>query len=444
LRIAILGLGRSGLSAARAALARGDSAVVFDEKPAEALDKPGMLDAARRDGIRVEMAYRPTGDWFEIDGYSPDLVVLNPAVPGTHPGIVYAVERGIAVIGEIEYAYRISKAPIVAITGTNGKSTTTVMAYQALRGSGIDALLCGNIYGSGFPEATLTEAASTATHDQILVAEVSSYQLESVNSFRPKVAVITRIAPDHLDRHKSMEEYVAAKNKIFEYQTSDDFAVAHQPLGSGRRFTIGRDVRVDDEMLHVLDRQFERRSFPFREEHNYINGGVALLIVACIRAVRGLGLTIPDEAVEAIRGFKGLAHRMESLGERGGVEVINNSMSTNPDAVISSTSDFRQRVHLLVGGRNKNLDFRSVADFVAAAGHEVYLFGSDSQNLLEIFGQNASTYRTMQEAFKAATDSAKAGEVIMLAPGCASNDQFRDFVQRGDVFKAIAKEWLST
>jgi UDP-N-acetylmuramoylalanine--D-glutamate ligase len=135
---------------------------------------------------------------------------------------------------------------------------------------------------------------------------------------------------------------------------------------------------------------------------------------------------------------------MESLGSRGGVEVINNSMSTNPDAVVSSTSGFHQRVHMLVGGRNKNLDFRPVSDFVNATEHRVYLFGSDSQNLLEIFGESAKSYRTMQEAFKAATDSAKAGEVIMLAPGCASNDQFRDFVQRGDVFKAIAKEWLST
>jgi len=505
LRIAVFGLGRSGLAIGRGAIARGAKPHIFDQKPYASLAKPEAYDEARREGIEVTL---------EWDGVLPegfDLLVANPAVAKDHPTLKLAVENRIEVISEVEFAYRISRAPIVAITGTNGKSTTTVMTYLCLRACGEDPVLCGNIFGSGYPEVPLTEAAANATKDQILVAEISSFQLEWVRQFRPVAAGITNIWPDHLDRYPGgFKEYSATKQRIFDAQTSDDFAIvkandpevkppgqsglAYRPR-SARRGAVeesaksfptvltfgatGEHARVEEMDLVILDQTVKLADLPFDEPHNYVNATMAaLLAYGALRAIAKADpeshaadllheaertsrktrdsrrtvyqrapagpepLALPPAIIEGLKAFHGVAHRMEKVGTREGVRVINNSMCTNPDAVIKSAMAVKDPTHLLIGGVNKGLDFGPLRHYLANHRHHAYLFGTDAAILNKMLGETYPIFRTLEEAFHAATEVAKAGEVIMLAPGCASTDQFKDFRDRGDVFRNVAKEWL--
>jgi UDP-N-acetylmuramoylalanine--D-glutamate ligase len=534
-RIAIFGLGRSGLAIGRAAQALGAFPHVVDEKPLAELPKRDAYDQAVALGIPVTLAW----DGSFVEGAArPDMLVANPAIPKNHPKLLHAVAAGIEVISEVEFASRISQAPIVAITGTNGKSTTTVMTYLALRACGIDAVLCGNIFGSGYPEVPMTEAALESTPDQVLVAEVSSFQLEWVADFEPIAAGITNIWPDHLDRYLSFEDYAQTKHRIFACQDEDDFAVvkANDPMvvppgGADTRYrsrrtrrssgtsgspvrpmadsamdsgenspgqaapdahgraahatvltfgATGEHARVEEMDLVILNERVRLDSLPFSEPHNYVNAGMAALLaygalknIASKRpdsvpgdlireaeareaARRKAGksvydlrtpepplMALPPAIVDGLRQFKGLAHRMEEVGAREGVRVVNNSMCTNPDAVIKSAMALRDPAHLLIGGVNKGLDFGPLRHYLANQRHRAYLFGTDAADLNAMLGGNHPVFRTLEEAFAAATEGAVSGEVIMLAPGCASTDQFRDFRERGDVFRHIAKEWLS-
>jgi UDP-N-acetylmuramoylalanine--D-glutamate ligase len=456
-RVAILGLGRSGLAVGQACVRLGATAVVFDEKAVEEMAKPELVQEAFGSGVAVVTGYRPQGPWFDLpddalgsaspEVRAPDIVVTNPAVPKWHPGLRQAAKRGIEVISEVEFAYRISRGPIVAITGTNGKSTTTVMTTLCLRACGVDAVLCGNIFGSGYEEVPLTEAALNSRENQVLVAEVSSFQLEWVSAFAPAVAGITNVRPDHLDRYYDFDEYMGTKLRIFEGQLPGQWQVV--PDGDGwilrtkdRSQALGRSG-WSDAGLEVLGEWVPLDSLPFAEPHNLSNACMASLLAAGGMVTVGLE---PDakRLVEGLRSFRGIAHRMERLGERGGVAVINNSMCTNPTAVVSSSQAVPGRQHLLIGGANKGLDLHPLVEYLAGGPHRAYLFGAEAQNLHKILGANHLSFSTMQEAFQAATASAVPGETIMLAPGLLSTDQFRDFRHRGDVFKAIAMEWLAS
>jgi UDP-N-acetylmuramoylalanine--D-glutamate ligase len=499
-RIAVFGLGRSGLAIAKAAQSLGAEPVVYDERAEEAISKRDVLDEAR--ALSVPLAF----GWDGRFAVRPDLLVVNPAVAKTHPVLKSALDEGIEVVSEVEYAFRIARAPIVAITGTNGKSTTTVMTYLALKACGIDVRLCGNIFGSGYPEQTLTEAALEVGPGGLLVAEISSFQLEWVVDFRPAVAGITNIWPDHLDRYESFAEYAATKQRIFARQGVGDFAVVKandptvvapgaRPAGSRHRRpatatpselptvltfgATGEHARVEERDLFVLDARIPLADLPFGEPHNLQNASMAALLayagvrvlaerqpeshaaelvrdaegdserrrasrrnVYSGRETEAAPAALPPAIVEGLRSFRGLAHRMEPVGERDGIRVINNSMCTNPDAVMKSTMALRDPAHLLIGGVNKDLDFGPLRNYLANARHRAYLFGSDAAGLNAMLGGGHPTFATLDEAFGAASAAARAGEVIMLAPGCASTDQFRDFRHRGDVFRNIAKEWL--
>jgi UDP-N-acetylmuramoylalanine--D-glutamate ligase len=332
----------------------------------------------------------------------------------------------------------------VAITGTNGKSTTTVMTYLCLRSCGVDAVLCGNIFGSGYPEMPLTEAALDSTPAQILVAEVSSFQLEWVNTFRPAVAAITNITPDHLDRYESFDEYAATKMRIYASQTPQEWAVAAMPINvEAHEAQLANNSRDLEDRIEVFGEKLYKSELHIQEEHNFTNARMAAMIATLALKYKGVIAEI-DCVFDGLRSFTGLEHRMERLGDRQGVEVINNSMCTNPAAVVNSAKGVSGVGHLLIGGVNKELDFAPLRQYLRESHHRAYIFGSDSHDLSKMLGENFPTYRTMQEAFKAATEQAKPGDTIMLAPGCASTDQFRDFRHRGDVFKAIAMEWLQS
>jgi UDP-N-acetylmuramoylalanine--D-glutamate ligase len=467
--LAVLGLGRSGLSVASAAKSRGIPVRIYDEAPAAALPKPEMLSEAQKLDVPISL------HWNRVLDPLPKTLVINPAVPKDHPIVLQARANGVEVIGEIEFAYRISQAPIVAITGTNGKSTTTVMTTLALQACGVPAVLCGNIFGSGYDEVSLTDAAAHSHPEQILVAEVSSFQLDSTIDFRPIVSGITNIWPDHLDRYASFAEYSDSKHRIFANQGAGDFVVvrANDPVvtppgktrggyvARGRRRSLiesqqsdlpevltfgatGENARVEERDLIVLDRRVPLEDLPFSEPHNYQNAAMASLLAyaALLRTNRAKHGELPECVVQGLKNFRGLAHRMELLGVKSGIRVINNSMCTNPDAVIKSVQAVKDRTHILMGGVNKNLDFAPLRHYLANHRHRAYLFGRDAAELAKMVGGEYQLFPNMQEAFLAATESAKMNEVIMLAPGCASSDSFRDFRDRGNVFRTLAKEWL--
>lgn len=504
-RIAVFGLGRSGLAIGKAAIELGAQPRVFDQKPLNALAKREAYDEAVAAGIEVTLGWNGEFNSSEID-----IIVTNPAIDRRHAALQKAVLDGIEVISEVEFAFRISKAPIVAISGTNGKSTTTVMTYLCLQACGEKPVLCGNIFGSGFDEMTLTDAALASSPEQTLVAEISSFQLEWVSRFKPVSAGITNIWPDHLDRYSGFDEYAATKMRLFQAMDADDYVVirANDPvvvppggMGAGYRprrlrstgadaarsskptvltfGATGEHARVEELELRILNQKVRLDDLPFSEPHNYSNACMAALLAYGALKTRAASdphsnaahllkaaetdelcrlksgrtvydapvpkgpiLALPMPILDGLKAFQGLAHRMEALGERAGVRVINNSMCTNPDAVIKSATSLRDPAHLLIGGVNKGLDFKPLRHYLANHRHRAYLFGRDGPKLNEMLGAGYPIFDTMKEAFEAATRNAVRGEVIMLAPGCASTDQFRDFRDRGDVFKAMAKEWL--
>ncbi|MBC8065018.1 MAG: UDP-N-acetylmuramoyl-L-alanine--D-glutamate ligase [Chlorobia bacterium] len=545
MHVNVFGLGRSGLAIAKAAVALGGSATIYDQSSPAKLAKPEILEDARALGAEVLMDWDgvlpPCGPLEGVGsvGYFPNppqekddadpfgefgdtpkppqggllpWLVVNPAVDMRSPILKAAQDQGYEILSEIEFAYRISKAPIIAITGTNGKSTTTVMTYLCLKQCGIDAVLCGNILGSGYPEVPLTEAALNSHPEQILVAEISSFQLEWVKHFRPLSAGITNIWPDHLDRYDSFEQYAATKQRIFSAQTAGDFAIVKAndpvvrapgvtdslprtrrtptsqpppPLGKGERELIvltfgatGEHARVDERFLTVLDKQIKLDELHFTEHHNHANASMAALIAyGALKGSAGSNPKakqiieqakleadqkraaktnaynqrlqeankpehiLPSCILEGLKEFRGIAHRMEFVGEKGGVRVINNSMCTNPDAVLKSATSLKGPNHVLVGGRNKGLDFRPLKHYFSNRMHHAYVYGEARNKLSEQIGTDL-VYEKMEDAARAALDAARSGEVVMLAPGCASTDQYRDFRDRGDVFKQLAKEWL--
>ncbi len=532
-RVAILGLGRSGLAVARAALSLGAFPTVYDRSTRESILKPEVLEEAEKSGLPLMLGWRgifiaalpdPDGpDTHDRDGRATvDLLVANPAVDSRSPVLQQAKANGVEVISEVEFAFRIAKAPIIAITGTNGKTTTTVMTWLILRACGEEPILCGNIFGSGYPEVTLTEAALAARADQVLVAEISSFQLEWVEKFKPVSAGITNIVPDHQDRYDSFEEYARTKMRIFDAQTAEDYAVvrAYDPIARApgqvaslshlrprnrprraaqdpdrdsptthdrdSRATVltfgaaGEQAEITEEHIRIFDKTIPLETLPFTEPHNYTNAAMAALLaygylkwraerdpasnaakvidkaeeqatkkreakksVYHARQSGQVPPACPDEIVDGLRHFEGVAHRMERLGKKNSVEVINNSMCTNPDAVLKSAlavDDLGK--HILIGGVNKDLDFAPLKGFFSNPRAKAYIYGRDRDQIQRMLGETHPKFETMGEAFAAATQEAKSGETIMLSPGCASSDQFQDFRDRGDVFRKIAKEWL--
>ena len=431
-RVLVVGLGKSGVASALFLKARGARVTVSDTKSPDQLrdEIPILLDH----GITVE-----TGGHGERTFRGQDLIVVSPGVPVDAPPLVQARTAGEPVIGEIELAAQNLTGPIVAITGSNGKTTTTTLAGEILAAGGLPVAVGGNI---GTPAISLVEGASRET---VIVLEVSSFQLETIQTFRPKVAVILNITPDHLDRHRTFRTYVDAKARIFENQQPDDFAVLNEDDPTCRTlrdrtraevFWFSRKQEVQNGAW-VRDGSGQSEvmlvsEIPLKGAHNVEN----VLAGVCAGALMGCE---PAKIRKAIQEFKAVEHRLEYVATIKGVEYFNDSKATNVDATIKALESFPKNIHLILGGKDKGSDYTVLNDLLRERVKRVYTIGAAAEKIeSQIKGAAEIVHaETLDNAIRRAAAVAQSGDVVLLAPACASFDQFQSYNHRGRVFKEV-------
>ena len=406
-RVLVVGLARSGTAAVSVLRARGVEVRGYDADPAVAGE---ALDADLR-----------LGPWEDeiLDGVG--LLVKSPGVPSSSEPIVAARARSVPVMSEIELGARLLPNPLLGVTGTNGKTTTTALLGVILEAAGWPVEVAGNI---GRPLTALVDAVDP---DAWIVCELSSFQLEDVETLRPRVAVLTNLEPDHLDRHGSFEAYAAAKLRAFAHQGPDDVAVV--PRGFGPVPGEARRVEFsDDDPLPAEPR--------LRGAHNRENAAAAAA------AARAIG--VPDAAIaEALGAFPGVEHRIEEVGTVAGVLYVNDSKATNAAAALRALASFpRRRKHLILGGRGKAEPYDALAA-ACAPGDRAYLIGEAAGDLAAAFEAAHVPYvveGTLVAALAAASHAGSPGDVVLLTPACASYDQFRSFEQRGEEFRRLVQK----
>jgi UDP-N-acetylmuramoylalanine--D-glutamate ligase len=437
-RVLVVGLGKSGVASALFLESRGARVTVSDSKSESQLREeiPALLDR----GIVVE-----TGKHGERTFRDQDLIVVSPGVPFETLPLQNARKLNIPVIGEVELAAQSLTGSIVAITGSNGKTTTTTLAGEIIASGGGKVLVGGNI---GTPAISFADQSSPETW---VVLEISSFQLETIETFRPKIAAILNVTPDHLDRHGSMENYRAAKARIFENQTSEDFAVLNLDndvtvkLGSGLKAQLfwfsrtkevergafvrgGKIVFKDSKAVDVMPVS----EISLKGTHNLEN----VLAAVCIGMLAGVE---PEKIRRAVNQFKAVEHRLEFVTEIDGVQYFNDSKATNVDATIKALESFPKNIHLILGGKDKGSDYTLLNPLLAERVKQVYTIGAAAQKIEQQIGSTVPivSASTLENAVRKAVQVATAGDIVLLAPGCASFDQFDSYEHRGRVFKEI-------
>ena len=451
--VAVLGLGKSGVALARELAGRGARLLLSDSRAAQ--DLLAVLEELRELPVEVEAG----GHTERV--LEADLVILSPGVSVHHPLVRRALEQGLPVMGEVEIAWRLSQAPFVAVTGTNGKSTTATLIHRML---GERSILAGNI---GNP---LVAEVSGAPAGGYVVAEISSFQLETVHAFRPRVAVLTNITPDHLDRHPDLDEYFAAKARLFALQGPGDAAVisADDPeadrmarllqegalpawlpgfpvpdrkaspdlLRFSVRGPVPRGAWFAEGCLWYRGHGEPERLFPWGFEglpgpHNLANA------LAAVAVARWLGVG-GEEIRSALASHHPLHHRMEVVGRPGGVVFVDDSKGTNPGSVEAALESYPQPILLIAGGKDKGTDFSGLGQAIARRARLLLLIGEAAPRLeasARAAGMSAiSTCASLQEAVAVAWKNAQPGEVVLLSPACASFDMFRNAEDRGRQF----------
>jgi UDP-N-acetylmuramoylalanine--D-glutamate ligase len=426
----VVGLARSGVAAALALrAASGERVIACDAaSPPEALAEREGLAAAGvevhldTDGIHLLQASPP-----------PATVVKSPGVPWQAPVIEGARRAGIEVLGELEVGWRLVPNEFIAVTGTNGKTTTVELVGEMHRAAGVPVAVVGNV---GTPVSSLAGAVDDAA---TIVCETSSFQLEDSVAFAPEAAVLLNIAPDHLDRHASEDLYRDAKLRIFANRRPSDIAVVSDELPGAPdavRFgeRPGSAMRLDGDRLVWRGKQFiDASEVRLRGRHNLDNAMAA----AAVSLERGL----PADAVRAaLRDFPGVPHRFETVAEVGGVLYVNDSKATNVSAAARALESFDGGVHAILGGSLKGGGFAELGPVVAARCAACYLVGEAEGRLAEDLGETGvELVRSgdLEQAFHEAARRARPGDVVLLAPACASFDQYRDFEERGEHFRSL-------
>jgi UDP-N-acetylmuramoylalanine--D-glutamate ligase len=407
-RALVLGLARSG-EAAALALARRGVAV-------RGVDRNAELEAGRLREAGVEVVLG-ADDPELLDGM--DLLVKSPGIPADASLVAAARERGLTVWSEVELGSRLLANPILGVTGTNGKTTTSELLGAVFRAADAPVAVAGNV---GRP---LTGLDGAIAKNAWIVCELSSFQLEDIEDFRPRIAVLLNLTPDHLDRHPTLEDYRAAKLRIFENQGPEDVAVV--PRGFGE--IPGEARRVEFDLNDPLPAE------PLVPgEHNRENAAAATA------AARAAG--IPDEAIgAALETFEGVPHRLELVREVDGTRFVNDSKATNPEAAERALSAYPPGIRLILGGSRKNSSYAGLAFEAAKRGvAKAYLIGEAADEIAEALaeaGVRFSDSGTLEQAIADAYEDSERGEVVLLSPACASYDQFRDFEDRGERFREL-------
>jgi UDP-N-acetylmuramoylalanine--D-glutamate ligase len=440
-RVLVVGLGKSGIASALFLADRGARVAVSDTKSEEELPReiPLLLDR----GIVVEAGYHGERTFKE-----QELIVISPGVPADVPQLLQARQAGIPVIGEVELAARYLKGKIAAITGSNGKTTTTTLAGEIIAAGGCNTLVGGNI---GTPAISFVE---TATDDTWIVLEVSSFQLETIETFHPRIAVVLNVTPDHLDRHHTFANYTAAKARIFENQTGDDFAVLNADDATcvgmasktkapvywfSRQRAVERGGFLRGDSIIWRDADSEQTIMPIAEislkgAHNIEN----VLAAVCAGMLASVE---PADIRRAIANFKAVEHRLEYVATIRGVQYYNDSKATNVDATIKAVESFPSGVHLILGGKDKGSDYSVLNSLLEQRVKRVYTIGAAAAKIeSQLRGTEIVSAGTIDSALRRASELAESGDIVLLAPACASFDQFVSYEHRGRVFKDLVKQ----
>ena len=427
----VLGLGHSGEAAA--VLLQEEGAVVT---VCESLDNPGLREKASalaERGMRVLL-----GAAADTDPADYDVAVISPGIDPAMPLVRNVLAKGIPMIGELELAFEECSCPTVAITGTNGKTTTTELTTALLRGCGVRTMAGGNI---GLPFAT----AVRSSHElDVMVLEVSSFQLETIRAFRPHVAAWLNLSPNHLDRYPGMEEYRAAKLRIFENQTPEDFVVVNAlgalPPLAARKITFSAVSAAADftlrgtEIFFRDERVLDQAETRLRGIHNAENLMAALAIASALDVDF-------DRMAAAVADYTAPAHRCEFVRDLDGVRWINDSKATNLDAVEKAILSQDRPISLVAGGKDKGFEFDAIAPLVRARVRSAVLIGEMRDRIARSWsGVDCTLTGSLEEAVAAARGKARAGDVVLFSPGTSSFDMFRNYGERGNLFKTYVQK----
>jgi UDP-N-acetylmuramoylalanine--D-glutamate ligase len=445
-KVLVVGAARSGVASARFLAERGAIVALNDRKPLEEWsDEAHALKAL---GVGLLAGDAPS--WL-LD--QTELLVISPGVPVKSIPVRYAERAGALVIGEIELASRFLRGRIVAITGTNGKTTTTALVGELLKDARLSVQVGGNI---GTPLVSLVE---TSREDGWTVAEVSSFQLETIVDFHPSVALVLNVTPNHMDRYELFKDYAAAKHRIFRNQEAGDVAILNADdetvatWGEGLRahvvqFSVRREL---DEGLFLRDGRelvsrtkdaervlLNREEMLLRGLHNVEN------VLAALAAGLACGAA-PDSMRETVRRFRPVEHRLEHVAEIEGVKFYNDSKATSVDATLKALEAFaeeRGKIVLILGGRGKQAPYAPLAKLIRERARKLILIGEDALTIERELKEEAATERAgdMADAVRRAFKAAEAGDIVLLAPACASFDMFKSFEHRGEVFKEEVKK----
>jgi UDP-N-acetylmuramoylalanine--D-glutamate ligase len=438
-RVTVVGAARSGLAAAKLLVDRGAQVTLSEARAASP-----EAERLRTTGVTLELGGHKTGTLT-----SADLVVLSPGVPPNQPAVQAARERGVEVIGEVELASRWLQGRVIAITGTKGKSTTTELTGRILEAAGFAVMVGGNI---GRP---LSAQVAGSTPETLHVVETSSFQLEQIDTFHPWIAVMLNFSPDHLDRHPSVEAYGAAKGRIFENQEPGDWAVVNADDPSvlelarvgraARRYfarhkEIAEGTAIENGWIVDRGRQKSERLVPLDAIHL-----IGPHLVADVMAAATVGViagAAPAAMTAAVESFHGLEHAMELVAEIGGVRFVNDSKATNVESALRSVESFDADLVPIMGGRFKGGDLGLLRPALASRAKAVVAIGEARALIRDSLGSTVTVHEaaSLDEAVEKAFEVAKPSGVVLLAPACASFDMFRDYAERGRIFKeAVAR-----
>ena len=441
-RILVIGLGKTGTATARFLSRQGADVVVTDDKTPSELQE--ALEQLQREGVNFRFHPCVPDILSEVE-----MVIPSPGVSPFNRMLLEAVQKKKPILSELELACRFLKRPMIAITGTNGKTTTTTLIGEILAKSGISVFVGGNI---GTP---LIGYVDGPQQDDYVVVEVSSFQLQWIHDFRPDVAILLNVTRDHVDYHGTFADYRRAKERIFENQTGQHLAILNADednagtlshrlaakiahFSSSRRLPHG--IFLDGGQMIYRPLAGETESYPMDMVkipgvHNIEN------VMAAVMATRWAGCR-REAIIGAVGHFRGVAHRIEYAGEKDGVAFYDDSKATNVGAVLRALETFSQPVVLLMGGRDKQGDFEMLSAMVEKRVKTLVLFGEARERIAALLGGVVKTKQaaTLREAMPLAWRSATAGDVVLLAPGCASFDEFKDYKERGDVFK----QWIGS